>query len=304
MLKKMRVALIQYVTYLLNNIPKDDQDNSPREMVLGAKTMDFKSLCQIPFGAYVQVHDDNQITNTMEPRTVVSINLGPTGNIQGGHKFFSLTTGEIMLRRKWTELPVLSEVMLRLQELSNDPINNVSEEVESEEEERNEDDKENKEEYEDMPELTELEEDEEIVTQIMEQEIEDAPVVSEADETMIMSNISEDSEETKENEEQEEEKNEHGDNLHPKHQPNYDYRFSFLSVKSAVKKWGSKAIQAMREEMQMLLNENVFKMISKPTNEQKLKALRIHGFIVEKRDGRVKGRAVADGRTQIQYKEE
>ncbi len=40
-----------------------------------------------------------------------------------------------------------------------------------------------------------------------------------------------------------------------------------------------------------------------PTQEQKLKALCIHEFVVEKHDVRIKGRAVADGRTQIRYTE-
>jgi hypothetical protein len=34
------------------------------------------------------------------------------------------------------------------------------------------------------------------------------------------------------------------------------------------------------------------------------KALRVHCFLTEKRDGRIKARAVADGRLQIRYKEE
>ncbi|MFN9979591.1 MAG: reverse transcriptase domain-containing protein, partial [bacterium] len=40
------------------------------------------------------------------------------------------------------------------------------------------------------------------------------------------------------------------------------------------------------------------------TDEQKQKALRIHCFLTEKRDGRIKARAVADGRSQKRYMEE
>jgi hypothetical protein len=53
----------------------------------------------------------------------------------------------------------------------------------------------------------------------------------------------------------------------------------------------------------MLLNEDVFEEVRKPSKEQKEKALRIHCFVVEKRDGRIKARAVADGRTQKRYLE-
>ncbi len=41
-----------------------------------------------------------------------AINLGPTGNIQGTHNFLSSKTWDLNVRRKWTELPVLSEVIL------------------------------------------------------------------------------------------------------------------------------------------------------------------------------------------------
>lgn len=37
--------------------------------------------------------------NAMEPRTTGGINLGPS-NMEGGHKFCNLTTGDIIVRRK------------------------------------------------------------------------------------------------------------------------------------------------------------------------------------------------------------
>jgi hypothetical protein len=48
----------------------------------------------LPFGAYVEVHDDKEVTNNMESRTTGAMNLGPTGNVQGTHKYYSLKTGE------------------------------------------------------------------------------------------------------------------------------------------------------------------------------------------------------------------
>jgi hypothetical protein len=41
--------------------------------------------------------------------------------MQGGHKFLSLETGEILVRRKWTELPVPNDIISRLDELSTNP---------------------------------------------------------------------------------------------------------------------------------------------------------------------------------------
>jgi hypothetical protein len=68
--------------------------------------LDFKAVCKLPFGACAQVHDDLSVTNTMETRTTGSINLGPTGNIKGAHRFLSSTSGNIIVRQKWTELHI------------------------------------------------------------------------------------------------------------------------------------------------------------------------------------------------------
>jgi hypothetical protein len=85
--KKMWIAMIQYVVYWLNNIPKEDQRESPRDIIFGVRQLNYKTTCQLRFGAYVQVHDEISNTNTMEPCTTGAINLGPTGNVQGAHKF-------------------------------------------------------------------------------------------------------------------------------------------------------------------------------------------------------------------------
>jgi hypothetical protein len=98
--KKMRIGLIYYVVFWLNNIARSGQDFSPQELAFGERKLDYNIICRIPFDAYVQVHDDLNVTNTMESRMTGAINLGPTGNIQGTHKFLSLKTGNLIVRRK------------------------------------------------------------------------------------------------------------------------------------------------------------------------------------------------------------
>jgi len=95
--KKMKVAMIHYAVFWLNLIPKSDQDYSPKDLILGEQKIDYKILCQLPFGAYVQVHDDKDVTNNIDSRTTGAINLEPIGNVQGTHKFLSLKTGEILV---------------------------------------------------------------------------------------------------------------------------------------------------------------------------------------------------------------
>jgi hypothetical protein len=54
----------------------------------------------------------------MSSRTTGAISLGSVNNVQGTYRFLSLRTGEIVVRRTWTELPVPSEVIDRVTELT------------------------------------------------------------------------------------------------------------------------------------------------------------------------------------------
>jgi hypothetical protein len=56
--------------------------------------------------------------------------------------------------------------------------------------------------------------------------------------------------------------------------------------------------------LQLFVKEKVFEKVNNPTDEQLQKVLRMHCFVTEKWDGRVKARVVADGRTQARYMEE
>jgi hypothetical protein len=73
----------------------------------------------------------------METRTTGAISLGPS-NMNGGYKFFSIVTGEILVQRKWVELPIPNEVILKLEEFSTDGSDDINailvEDVDEEEE--------------------------------------------------------------------------------------------------------------------------------------------------------------------------
>jgi hypothetical protein len=47
-----------------------------------------------------------------------AISLGPSWNAQGGHKFYTLTTGKVVVRRAWTELPTPASVIERIHVLA------------------------------------------------------------------------------------------------------------------------------------------------------------------------------------------
>ncbi len=66
------------------------------------------------FGWYCQIHEEDQPRSGMVQRTQGAILLGPSGNAQEGHKFFTLTTGKVVTRRIWTELPTSMAVIERV----------------------------------------------------------------------------------------------------------------------------------------------------------------------------------------------
>jgi hypothetical protein len=73
-----------------------------------------------------------------------------------------------------------------------------------------------------------------------------------------------------------------------------------MSAKAAIKKHGSTAVDAMMAEFAQLENLSVYKALDPKTlsRKQKIEALRSINLVKEKRDGRLKGRTVADGRPQ------
>ena len=102
------IELIHHVILWLNCVPSKvgiSTIHSPREIMTGT-TLDFKKHCVLPFGAYVEVHDKPTPPNGQKSRTIPAINLGPTGNLQGSHKFLSLLSRKMLKKRSWTAFKV------------------------------------------------------------------------------------------------------------------------------------------------------------------------------------------------------
>ena len=62
--------------------------------ILTGHRIEYATHCQLEFGEYVQTHEEHD--NSMQPRTIGALSLRPTGNVQGGYFFFSLTTGRVL----------------------------------------------------------------------------------------------------------------------------------------------------------------------------------------------------------------
>jgi hypothetical protein len=80
--------------------------------------LDFTKHCQIPFGAYAEVQEDIDKTNTMDERTQPVICLGPTANFQGSYKCMSLRTGKRITRKQLMELPVPDSDIKRVEAMA------------------------------------------------------------------------------------------------------------------------------------------------------------------------------------------
>jgi hypothetical protein len=103
------VQMVSTCNFLLNIFPPKDgisRNINPRELITGVK-IDYNKHIQAEFGEYVQVHEEHD--NTIHTRTTGAIATKPTGNAQGVPWFYSLATGRILDRRRWTPLPMPSD---------------------------------------------------------------------------------------------------------------------------------------------------------------------------------------------------
>jgi hypothetical protein len=115
---RMTIELVMACNYWLNAFPAHNGISdtiSPRALINSGR-LDFAKHCKLQFGEYVQVHDEH--SNNMAPRTTGALALHPTGNDQGGHYFYSLTTGKRVNRNHWTKLPMPAEVIDRVHQLA------------------------------------------------------------------------------------------------------------------------------------------------------------------------------------------
>ena len=79
----------------LNQFPKKNGISatmSHATIVTGAPSPDYNAM-RLELGAYVQVIEDSEPTNTPRARYLGAIALTPTGNVQGDYHFMSLATG-------------------------------------------------------------------------------------------------------------------------------------------------------------------------------------------------------------------
>ena len=116
--RHLTIEMLYAANYWLNMFPRKggiSQTMSPRTLLTGL-TMNYHRHCRLEFGEYVQTHEEHD--NSLNPRTVGALALRPTGNVQGGYFFFSLTTGKVINRMRWTRIPMPKEVIDRVERMA------------------------------------------------------------------------------------------------------------------------------------------------------------------------------------------
>lgn len=82
-------------------------DLGGNEIVLGFR-LDYRYHCKLEFGQYVQTHEKS--SNDVTEGTLGAITMGPTGDTKGGHWFLILSTGRLIERKRFDELPMPDHV--------------------------------------------------------------------------------------------------------------------------------------------------------------------------------------------------
>ena len=111
--KVLKLAMLKYATFWINALPRKSgvsNDLGPGTIIDGIEP-DFNLHCKVPLGTYCQVHEEDVPTNTNSPRTIGAICLGPSGNLQGGYDFLSLSTGRIVKCGAFTGFSMPTEVV-------------------------------------------------------------------------------------------------------------------------------------------------------------------------------------------------
>jgi hypothetical protein len=97
---------------------------SPREKFLGRKTNYARDM-SIGFmqSAEVPIISSAQSSSVHVERTATAVALHPTGNIQGSVFFYLLGSGQVVIRERWTEVPMSQGIIDSLQSMESPQIN-------------------------------------------------------------------------------------------------------------------------------------------------------------------------------------
>jgi hypothetical protein len=112
------IKLIYHVVLWLKAFPTKTGMSAMLSLceILYRHKLDFAKHCKAQFGMYCEAHNEPVRTNMMVTRLAPAIVLGPSGNLQGTYKFFSLATGKKIKQRKMTAYPMPNLVTKKVEQ--------------------------------------------------------------------------------------------------------------------------------------------------------------------------------------------
>ncbi len=125
--KSLLMHMVFFVVKLLNYFPAKGGvlDHHSPKAIMSGEVISYKQY-SMPFGTYCQVHEQDMPCNSLAARTQGAISLGPSNNVQGGQKFYTLDTGKDVTRYSWTLIPMPTAVIERVNELSKEQPSQVT----------------------------------------------------------------------------------------------------------------------------------------------------------------------------------
>ncbi len=92
------ISAVLFVTNQLNFFPVKGGilANYSLKQIMSGEVVHYK-FCSLLFGAYCQISEEAQQHNSLAPRTQGAHALGQSGNVKGGHKFYTLNTGMVVI---------------------------------------------------------------------------------------------------------------------------------------------------------------------------------------------------------------
>jgi hypothetical protein len=120
--KLLTIHIVLNSVRMLNFFPTRGgiSDHISPKTIMSSEVLDYNKHLRLQIGQYCQVHEEESPRNGQIARTKGAISLGPSGNLQGGHKFMALNTGKKITRRNWDIIPMPDVVIPRVNALGSD----------------------------------------------------------------------------------------------------------------------------------------------------------------------------------------
>ena len=102
--KNMVAGLVISTVKLFNNevgACKLSEKYAPHTLITGYNIPNYEELMELTFGEHVEVKNLSNRINSTKARTIPAVALYPSGNLQGGWRMMSLSTGKLIYRSRW-----------------------------------------------------------------------------------------------------------------------------------------------------------------------------------------------------------